>query len=248
MWDWYTGFIIWKTQNPWTAMRGQMYDYYLDPNACLYGLHKGSEPLHVMYNPVTGMVMAVNNTFEAKRSMMLVVKTYDMTGRGHLLTQVFADIGPTTAKRYFSIKNEIDKIAFDEGTFLSLQLLDEEKKTITENLYWIPDHTGNYSGLQKIKQSDLVVKAKYLQRGKVEVILENGLHNTPAFFNRISLVDAETKTRLLPVFYDNNYITILPGEKKTIIVDYSGLDTKSKAMIVLNGWNTRQHFVQIDTN
>ena len=39
-WDWYTGFIIWKTQNPWTAMRGQMYDYYLDPNACLYGLKK----------------------------------------------------------------------------------------------------------------------------------------------------------------------------------------------------------------
>jgi hypothetical protein len=37
-WDWYTGVIIWKTQNPWTAMRGQMYDYYLDPNACLYGL------------------------------------------------------------------------------------------------------------------------------------------------------------------------------------------------------------------
>ena len=40
-WDWYTGVIIWKTQNPWTAMRGQMYDYYLDPNACLYGFAFG---------------------------------------------------------------------------------------------------------------------------------------------------------------------------------------------------------------
>ena len=38
MWDWYTGSIIWKTQNPWTALRGQMYDYYLYPNACLFGL------------------------------------------------------------------------------------------------------------------------------------------------------------------------------------------------------------------
>ncbi|HJP64198.1 MAG TPA: glycoside hydrolase family 2 TIM barrel-domain containing protein, partial [Mucilaginibacter sp.] len=248
MWDWYTGFIIWKTQNPWTAMRGQMYDYYLDPNACLYGLHNGSEPLHIMYNPVTGMVMAVNNTFEAKRSMMLVVKTYDITGKEHLLTQVFADIGPTTAKRYFSIKNEIDKAAAEEGIFLSLQLLDENKKPITENLYWMPDRTGNYSGLQKIKQSDLAVKAKYLQHGKVEVILENAQHNPPAFFNRISLVHTETKTRLLPVFYSDNYITVLPGEKKTIIVDYSSLDIKSKAMIAINGWNTGQRFVPIDTN
>ena len=50
MWDWYSGFVIWKTQNPWTAMRGQMYDYYLDPNACLYGLKKGAGSLHVMFN------------------------------------------------------------------------------------------------------------------------------------------------------------------------------------------------------
>jgi len=59
MWDWYTGTIIWKTQNPWTALRGQMYDYYLDVNACLYGLHNGSEPLHVMFDPVENMVMIV---------------------------------------------------------------------------------------------------------------------------------------------------------------------------------------------
>jgi mannosylglycoprotein endo-beta-mannosidase len=84
MWDWYTGFIIWKTQNPWTAMRGQMYDYYLDPNACLYGLHNGSAPFHIMYNPINGMVMVANNTFKARRSMMMVVKTYDMDGKGEI--------------------------------------------------------------------------------------------------------------------------------------------------------------------
>src|SRR5579859_5362855 len=115
MWDWYTGAIIWKTQNPWTAMRGQMYDYYLDPNACLYGLHNGSAPLHIMYNPVNGMVMAANNTFKAHRSMMLVVKTYDMTGKDSLITQVFADIGATTVKKYFSIKKEIEEIAGKDG-------------------------------------------------------------------------------------------------------------------------------------
>ncbi|MFB9841703.1 glycoside hydrolase family 2 protein [Mucilaginibacter ginsenosidivorans] len=248
MWDWYTGFIIWKTQNPWTAMRGQMYDYYLDPNACLYGLHNGSEPLHIMYNPVNGMVMAVNNTFKARRSMMLVVKTYDMAGRENLLTQVFADIGPTTSKRYFSIKSEIDKIAAKEGVFLSLQLLDEEKKPITENLYWIADHTGNYSGLQKMKQSNLLAKARSIHPGLVEVTLENGKNNTSAFFNRISLVDAGAGSRLLPVFYSDNYVTILPGEKKTIIVDCKSINGKNKSAIAINGWNTEQRLVPIDTN
>ncbi|MDB5126262.1 glycoside hydrolase family 2 protein, partial [Mucilaginibacter sp.] len=111
MWDWYTGFIIWKTQNPWTAMRGQMYDYYLDPNACLYGLHNGSEPLHVMCNPVTGMVTLANNTFKARRSIMLVVKAFDMDGKEKLLTQVFVDIVPSSTKKILSVKRALDEMA-----------------------------------------------------------------------------------------------------------------------------------------
>jgi len=248
MWDWYTGFIIWKTQNPWTAMRGQMYDYYLDPNACLYGLHNGSEPFHVMYNPVNGMVMIANNTFKARRSMMLVVKTYDINGKDSLLTQVFADIGPTTTKKYFSIKETIDKMAAKEGVFLSLQILDTDKKLITENLYWIADHTGSYSGLQSMKQSDLNVSAKYLQPGKVEVTLDNKQQNALAFFNRLSLVDADTKTRLLPSFYSNNYITVLPGEQKKIIIDYNASATKSKLLVDISGWNTKEKYVSVEGN
>jgi mannosylglycoprotein endo-beta-mannosidase len=128
MWDWYTGTIIWKTQNPWTAMRGQMYDYYLDPNACLYGLHSGSEPLHIMYNQTDGMVMVANNTFKTHSNMLLVAKTYDMDGKEKVLTQVFADVTPTTTKRYLSLKQEIEKEAKDKGVFLCLQLLKSDKE------------------------------------------------------------------------------------------------------------------------
>jgi len=248
MWDWYTGFIIWKTQNPWTAMRGQMYDYYLDPNACLYGLHNGSAPLHIMYNPVNGMVMAANNTFKARRSMMLVVKTYDMTGKDSLITQVFADIGATTVKKYFSIKKEIDGMAAKEGIFLSLQLLDADKKLITENLYWIPDQKGYFSGLQKMKANDVSVKAKYLNKGQVEVTLDNTKNHSLAFFNRLSLVDADTKTRLLPAFYSDNYVSVLPGEQKKIIIDYMPPATKKEIQVEISGWNVSKKYLPIDNN
>jgi len=248
MWDWYTGFIIWKTQNPWTAMRGQMYDYYLDPNACLYGLHKGSEPFHIMYNPVNGMVMVANNTFKARRSMMLVVKVYDMNGKDSLITQVFADIGPTTTKKYFSIKQEISDAATKEGVFLSLQLLDTDKKPITENVYWIADHRGDYSGLQKMKQSNLTVKAKYIGEDKLEVTLDNSQNSNLAFFNRLSLVDAETKTRLLPTFFSDNYVTVLPGERKRIIIDYPAKADKKNLLVAISGWNTQLTYTTIGNN
>jgi len=30
MWDKYTGMLVWKNQNPWTSLRGQFYDVYLE--------------------------------------------------------------------------------------------------------------------------------------------------------------------------------------------------------------------------
>jgi hypothetical protein len=245
MWDWYTGVIIWKTQNPWTAMRGQMYDYYLDPNACLYGLHNGSEPLHVMYNPVNGMVMVANNTFKAKRSMMLVVKAYDMAGKDSLLTQVFVDIGPTTTKKYLSLKTVVDELAAKEGIFLSMQLLDTDRKPITENLYWFPDNKGSYPGLQKMKKSELICKAKYIKPGKVEITLHNDQHNVLAFFNRLSLINADTKSRVLPVFYSDNYVTVLPGEQKKVIIEYQPRADLPLPQVSVKGWNFAEQFIAI---
>lgn len=246
MWDWYTGFIIWKTQNPWTAMRGQMYDYYLDPNACLYGLHNGSEPFHIMYNPVSGMVIMANNTFTARRSMMLVVKAWDMAGKDSLLTQVFIDIGPTTTKSYFSIKKTLDELGAKEGVFLSLQVLDTDKKVLTSNVYWLGDRSGNYSGLQQLKPSNLQTSARYLAPGKVELTLAVKQGSPLSFFNRISLVDPQTKARILPVFYSDNYVTVLPGEEKKIILEVNQADGKKDQRIEISGWNLSRQVISID--
>ena len=245
MWDWYTGTIIWKTQNPWTAMRGQMYDYYLDPNACLYGLHNGSEPLHIMYDPTDGMVMVANNTFKTHANMMLVAKAYDMDGKEKMLTQVFADVTPTTTKRYLSLKKAIDGLSKDKGAFVCLQLLDKDKKIISENIYWTPDENGNYSGLEKMPKGNLNASAKYLNSDKVEVTLTNNGNGPLAFFNRLSIVNADTKQRVLPAFYSDNYVSVLPGEVRKVIIDYKGADKKNLSVAVA-GWNVSEKIIQIN--
>jgi len=246
MWDWYTGVIIWKTQNPWTAMRGQMYDYYLDPNACLYGLHSGSEPLHVMYNPLNGMVTIVNNTFTTRRDLMLSVKTYDMQGKERLLTQVFEEIQPQSVKGFIPMKEGIDNLAKKEGVFLSLRLTDVNKNVISDNLYWLPDEKGVYSGLKKMAASQLETVAKQTAPGTVEVILSNPANAPVAFFNRLSLVDAQSGNRLLPVFYSDNYVSVLPGEHKTITINYDAGKFKNVPVVSISGWNLKEKTVELN--
>ncbi len=244
-WEWYTGVIIWKTQNPWTAMRGQMYDYYLDPNACLYGLHKGSEPFHVMCNPADGMIMIANNTFTAKHNIMLQVKVYDMDGKEKLLTQVFSEIEPTCSKKYLSVKRMLDKFANEKGAFLYLSLLDENKKLLSDNLYWLPDAKGNYSGLQEMKKAAVHITAKKTGEGKIEVTIQNPKDNPVAFFNRLSLVNKASKQRILPTFYSDNYVSVLPGEEKTIGIDYTPV-TGENAEVELYGWNVDKQYISIE--
>jgi hypothetical protein len=242
MWDWYTGFIIWKTQNPWTAMRGQMYDYYLDPNACLFGLRKGSEPVHVMCNPTDGMVTIVNNTFEEQRNLMLSVRFYDMSGRDSFVTQVFTFIEPSSTKRILSIKEMLAERSKSNGVLLSMQLLDEKKQVVSDNLYWWPDEIGNYTGLQGLPPAPLQTKAKQLGKGKIEVTLTNPVTNPVAFFNRITLLDANKKERVLPVFYSDNYFSILPGGEKKIIVEY---ESAAPPLLTVEGWNVRSQEVKV---
>ena len=244
MWEWYTGVIIWKTQNPWTAMRGQMYDYYLDPNACLYGLRKAGEPVHILFNPADSMVMVVNNSFETHRDMMLQVKLVDMKGKEKLITQVFSEIGPTLAKKYLSVKRELKRAAAEEGAFLVLRLLNTQQQIISDNMYWLPDSTGNYSGLQKMAKAGLQVTAKTSATGKITVTMTNPANGPVAFFNRISLVDAQTKKRVLPVFYSDNYISVLPGEQKTVLIDYTPT-AGTMPLVELRGWNTEKQWYPV---
>jgi mannosylglycoprotein endo-beta-mannosidase len=246
MWEWYTGVIIWKTQNPWTSMRGQMYDYYLDPNACLFGLRSGSESLHAMYNPVDGMLMVVNNGFKGKQNIMLNARVFDMDGKETSLTKVFCFLDPASTKKIMSVKNIVDELSAKKGSFLSLQLLDENKNLLSNNLYWLADSKGTYSGLNSLKGSALEVHAKLLKTGQVEVSLTNPANGPVSFFNRVSLVDSKTKKRVLPVFYDDNYFSVLPGADKKIIIDYYPEKGAALPVVTLTNYAGQEQTIQIN--
>jgi mannosylglycoprotein endo-beta-mannosidase len=243
MWEWYTGSIIWKTQNPWTALRGQMYDYYLDPNACLYGLRTGSEMVHAMYNPVIGDLMVVNNGFEVLDDLTLTVKTWNMEGKEKNIKQLPINVSASAAKKFGSVKDILDTMKSINGVFLSLELKNAKGFVLSDNFYWLPDQKGLYSGLTTIKPAPVVIHAKQLSKGKIEVTVSNSSKNPVAFFNRFSLVDPVTKKRLLPVFYSDNYISVVPGRSKKIIMEYMG---GKRPLVSVSGWNVKEQYFSIN--
>jgi mannosylglycoprotein endo-beta-mannosidase len=60
MWSKFTGVLIWKTQNPWTGLRGQFYDHLLDQTAGFYGCRSAAEPIHVQLNLATYFIEVIS--------------------------------------------------------------------------------------------------------------------------------------------------------------------------------------------
>lgn len=239
MWEWYTGVILWKTQNPWTSMRGQMYDYYLDQNAGLYGLNHGSEPLHILLDHTKNQVMIANNTFKTIHDLMIQVNAFDMEGKKTLIYQEIVSIIPTTSKRYGSIGRRLTELQKEQGVFLQMNLFDHHQKLVSENFYWLPNENGEYSGIQKMDNVQLNVKANKIDNNTIEVKLFNpSIDNPVSFFNRVSIVNEKTGLRELPVFYSDNYVSIIPGEEKSITIDIGAIQKSSDLSVRIQGWNT----------
>ena len=247
MWEWYTGVMIWKTQNPWTSMRGQMYDYYLDQNAGLYGLNCGSESLHVFLDHTSDQVMIINNTFRTQNDLMIQVNVYDLKGQKSLIYQEIISILPTCSKRYGNIGRKLNAFMKKEGGFLQMKLIDQHNKIISENFYWLPDERGSYAGLEEMEKVQLNVVVTRKHKNLIEVLLNNPFQENPvSFFNRVSVIDANTGLRLLPVFYSDNYISILPGEEKTVTIDIESLESTSDLKVKVEGWNSEAIEVKLD--
>jgi hypothetical protein len=195
------------------------------------------------------MTMIANNGFRTRRDIMMQVRLIDMAGKSRSLGQQFFEIGPTLAKSYLPIGRAVDAMRKKEGIFLSLRLLDTAKRIVSDNLYWLPDSAGKYSGLQRMGTAALIAEAHRIKSGdpgknRVLVTMHNPAGGPIAFFNRLSLVDPATHKRLLPVFYSDNYVSLLPGESRSIVLDYDA-GSHVSPLLSIRGWNVPEKFVNL---
>src|SRR5665213_3198605 len=157
-----------------------------------------------------------------------------------MLSQEYEEIGPSTVRKYLPIGRQVNHLRKEDGVLLSLRLLDENKKTISGNFYWLPDSAGVYTGLQHMEKVALNIEAKQTGPGKITVTLSNAKGNPVAFFNRIALVNPQTQNRILPVFYSDNYVSVPPGETNPNTLEYPASSVEGAPVLSVEGWNVEK--------
>lgn len=61
-----------------------------------------------------------------------------------------------------------------------------------------------------------------------------------SFFNRVKVLDKETGKRMLPVHYSDNYLTLMPGDREEIEVDFPAGLPKDRIRIVIDSWTAER--------
>ncbi|MCJ7821217.1 MAG: beta-glycosidase, partial [Bacteroidales bacterium] len=224
MWDWYTGVLIWKSQNPWTALKGQFYDWFLDQNATFYAYKHAAASVHMQFNPADSAIYIVNATPKERKGLKVEAILSDETGK-----QIWKKDKEIIAAANSNVKLwDAEVPGRSEGVmFLKLKITYMSTgEQIDESTYWLPA-SGDRKELTQLKEARIVAQMMKSNRGKFTVEIANS-GDVAAFFVRMKVVVALTGEIASPVFFDDNYIVLLPGENRSITVDVNSLAPDKK--------------------
>jgi hypothetical protein len=67
--------------------------------------------------------------------------------------------------------------------------------------------------------------------------------SAPALMVKLTLKDATLGERILPAYYSENYVSLLPGEERTVTVKFPA--GSAKAAIGVRGWNVETSTIDV---
>ncbi len=250
-----TGVIQWMLNNAWPGLIWHLYDYSLRPAGGYFGSKKALELVHVQFSYDDRSIAIVNGTQEPLKELKVVAKVYDTSMKERFSQEALADVDADGVVRTF-------KVPAPEGIsstyFLNLQLFSPSGKLLSRNFYWlstkpdVPDFPksewyytplteyADFDALQNLPKATVKASMDFSDADPeptAHVTIENpgsGL----AFLVRLRLLKGKGGAEILPVFWEDNYICLLPGEKREITVQVRKRDLGSeKPVLAVDGFN-----------
>jgi len=231
------GMLLWMSHPAWPSMVWQTYDYYFDPTGAYFGCKKASEPIHIQWNPLRDDVEVVNYHALDRTGLTAKARIINQDGTLQWEHETALDIKEDQTVACFPLK--LPKTLSDTY-FIKLILTDSKGQLLSENFYWRGKEEGNYKSLLQLPKVsvDKRVTAKKLDK---EWYLTATLKNdtqTPALMIRLKVIGEKTGKMLLPVFYSDNYFSLMPGEEKDISIKLSDFDTQGEEPeLAVSGFN-----------
>jgi exo-1,4-beta-D-glucosaminidase len=249
-----TGVIQWMLNNAWPGVIWHLYDFYLRPGGSYFGAKKAGEPLHVQYAYDDRSVVVVNGTLKEQRGLKATARILDLASRELFARTAPVDIGPDGSMKIFPVP---EPAGVTPTYFVALTLDDAAGRTVSRNVYWLstkPDalawdksdwyytpqsQYADLTGLQQLGPAEVEATARF-ESGRARVTLENP-SKALAFLVHLAVRKGAGGEEVLPVLWEDNYVTLLPGETRQLVAAYTAQDLGGATPVVtIDGWNVAE--------
>lgn len=254
-----TGVIQWMLNSAWPGMLWQLYDWYLMPNGAFYAARNACRPLNIVYNYGDKNIYISNDYLQTISDLTAEIRVFSPSGTELFTKTLKTEIGENQSQKILDMP-ELKNLP--ATYFLDLRLKNPEDETLVINFYWLsakedvldyenstwfvtPNSSyADLSGINSLPEVDINVSNEFeIREDKtwVKVTLEN-TGDQLAFFIELSVKDKESGMTILPVFWDDNYISLLPGEKREVSGYVFQKDAGTGEVILeYKGWNMKKN-------
>jgi hypothetical protein len=230
------GLLLWMSHSCWPSFVWQTYDYFFEPTAAYFGCKLASEPLHIQWNREAETIEVVNYSGGDRRGLSARVEIFNMDGAR------MGDRVVTVDSKEDSVGTAISMM-YPKGLssvhFLRLTLA-QGVKVISRNDYVRSLVEGDYRAIRSLAKARVSATTTVKREGEVwrlATVLQNA-SGWPSLMTRVKVVRGETGDRILPAIYDDNYVLLMPGERRTLHTEVSHADTRGETpKIVVSGFN-----------
>lgn len=243
LWDITSGFTQWKINSAWPDVQWQIFDWFLKPMVSYYFMKHANEPVHIQLGLIEPTVTVVNHSLEPRSGLKVRARVYDLALHPLFERQENADVAANAYRDLF----ELPQLAhLPPVYFVRLDLLDAAGKRLSDNLYWLPaTKGGSLQALDSLPPVRLQATCKIETRGPERVARVEVTNPTSqlAFFVQLALTRGRGGAEILPVLWEDNYFSLLPGESRELAATFASKDAgDGKATLEVGGWNVQSDF------
>jgi exo-1,4-beta-D-glucosaminidase len=250
-----TGVIQWMLNNAWPSMIWHLYDYYLRPGGGYFGAKRAMEALHPVYGYDDNSIWVVSSQYVDVKGLKLTTKIYNLDMTEKFTQSNAVDAGADSTAKIFALP---DVAGLSPTYFLALRLEDSAGKLVGSNFYWLSTKPetldwakstwwttptasyADFTALSQLPKVKLKVTDRSERKGEEEitrVVLQNPSKSL-AFFIRLKVDKGVKGEEILPVVWEDNYISLMPGEKREVTAAYRASELgAAKPVVEVSGWN-----------
>jgi len=234
-----TGVITWMSNPAQPSFVWQLYHHDLEPNASLFAVRSACEPVHIQLNEKTGQIQVINNLGRPFDDLKVLAAIYELNGT--LIRNQNFDVSAASSQATNCGLLKVQDIQ-SKIYFVKLKLLNNAGQLISQNFYWRasamePDNLNGLNELPLVKLEIGIIRQDKPDNCVLNVKIRNTSRHL-ALMTHFQLRQQGCGLRVLPVYYSDNYISLVPGETRTITITAAKKDLNGKKPLLLaDGWN-----------